>query len=155
MATEIERKFLLKNDQWRALAGSGTRYRQGYLSTDELCTVRVRSDGRRGFLTIKGQGSGLARPEFEYPVPLADAEQMLGTLCRQPLIEKIRYEIRYASHLWEIDEFHGDNAGLLLAEVELASETQRVEIPDWVGEEVTGDPRYYNACLAQHPYSRW
>jgi CYTH domain-containing protein len=154
MAREIERKFLLRDESWRAGA-QGTRYRQGYLCVDVDRTVRVRSAGGRGFLTVKGRGEGLVRPEFEYPIPLADADEMLDRLCRGPLIEKVRYRIPHAGLVWEVDEFEGDNAGLVLAEVELAQEDQAIALPPWVGEEVTGDPRYFNASLASHPFSRW
>jgi adenylate cyclase len=154
MGQEIERKFLTRNDSWRAGA-EGTRYRQGYLSVDSTRTVRVRSAGSQGFLTIKGKTEGLARLEFEYPIPLADADQLLTQLCRRPLIEKVRYRIPHAGLVWEVDEFEGENAGLILAEVELEREDQAVELPPWAGEEVTGQPRYYNANLISLPYSRW
>lgn len=154
MAQEIERKFLLASDQWRPGA-EGQLYRQGYLSTDKARTVRVRIIGQRGLLTIKGLTRGISRLEFEYEIPLADATRLLDELCHRPLIEKTRYEIAHAGLTWEIDEFHGDNAGLVVAEVELATEDQDIELPDWVGAEVSGDPRYYNSNLAQHPFSKW
>jgi adenylate cyclase len=154
MGQEIERKFLTRDDSWRAGA-AGTRYRQGYLSVDQTRTVRVRTAGSQGFLTVKGKTEGAARLEFEYPIPLADAEQLLTELCQRPLIEKVRYRIPHAGLVWEVDEFEGENAGLILAEVELEREDQAVELPPWAGEEVTGQPRYYNANLIALPYSRW
>ena len=154
MAEEIERKFLVSNDGWRPGAG-GTRFRQGYLSTDPERTVRVRLEGERGVLTIKGLSRGIRRAEFEYPIPAAEAAVLLDTLCLQPLIEKTRYRVEHAGHLWEIDEFAGDNAGLVLAEVELSSADEAVELPIWVGAEVSSDPRYYNANLIRHPFRRW
>jgi len=154
MAQEIERKFLLKSDEWRALA-TGTAYRQGYLSTDKRATVRVRTVGAQGFLTIKGLTVGAARSEYEYEIPLADALAMLESLAEKPLIEKMRYAIPVGGLVWEVDEFFGENAGLIVAEVELGSEDQVFEKPRWVGEEVTADPRYFNANLVKTPFSRW
>jgi len=154
MPQEIERKFLLKNDTWRQ-AAEGVRYRQGYLCTEKERTVRVRTAGDTGYLTIKGESVGATRSEYEYTIPRADADEMLDRLCLRPIIEKVRYKIPFAGLTWEVDEFEGENAGLLLAEVELESEDQAVELPEWAGEEVTGDPRYYNASLITHPYSRW
>jgi len=154
MAIEIERKFLVRNADWR-LGAIGTNYRQGYLSIDPERTVRVRIAGDKGFLTIKGKTEGMSRSEFEYPIPLAEAAQLLDTLCLHPLIEKVRYCVNYAGHLWEIDEFSGDNEGLILAEVELETSDEQVELPPWAGEEVTSDTRYYNACLSQNPYRDW
>jgi CYTH domain-containing protein len=154
MGTEIERKFLLKGDAWRALA-RGTAYRQGYLSTVKERTVRVRTVGERGFLTVKGVTTGVRRAEFEYEIPRADADAMLDDLCERPLIEKTRYRIEHGGLVWEVDEFFGENAGLVLAEVELDSESQKIALPGWVGEEVSGDPRYFNANLIKNPYSTW
>ena len=154
MAEEIERKFLVSNDSWRPGA-SGTLFRQGYLSTDPERTVRVRLEGERGVLTIKGLSRGIRRAEFEYPLPAAEAAVLLDTLCLQPLIEKTRYRVEHAGHIWEIDEFAGDNTGLVLAEVELTSEDEAVELPLWVGAEVSTDPRYFNANLICHPFRRW
>ena len=154
MTEEIERKFLVTGDAWRAEA-SGTRFRQGFLSTDPDRTVRVRAAGARGTLTIKGRTVGARRPEYEYEIPLADAEQMLDTLCKRPLIEKVRFELRAGAHLWEIDVFEGDNAGLVVAEIELESEDESFERPDWIGEEVTDDPRYFNANLVESPFRTW
>lgn len=154
MATEIERKFLVHGDAWRQGA-QGVVYRQGYLSTDPERTVRVRLAGERAFLTIKGKSRGATRLEFEYPIPTLDATHMLDELCRAPLVEKTRYTLRHGNHEWVLDEFHGANAGLLLAEVELASEDEAFALPPWAGAEVTHDPRYYNANLIAHPYREW
>ena len=154
MATEIERKFLVKDDSWRGL-GPGSRYRQGYLSTDPERTVRARVVAGKGYLTIKGKTVNAARAEYEYSIPLQDAEAILDELCERPLIEKTRYRIDYQGLVWEVDEFEGENAGLVIAEVELASADQAVSLPGWIGEEVTADPRYYNANLIANPFSRW
>ncbi len=154
MATEIERKFLVKGDEWRSL-GRGTGYRQGYISTKETgTTVRVRIVGDRGYLTIKGTTVGASRAEFEYPIPVEDAREMLDTLCDRPLIEKTRYRIQQGELTWEVDEFAGENQGLILAEVELDDENQTVELPEWIDREVS-DPKYFNVNLAKHPYSQW
>ncbi len=154
MAIEIERKFLLRNADWRK-GSTGTNYRQGYLSIDPERTVRVRIAGDQGYLTIKGKTEGMSRAEFEYSIPLAEATQLLATLCLRPLIEKIRYCVPYADRIWEIDEFAGENEGLILAEVELETSDQQVELPPWAGKEVTTDPRYYNSSLSQNPYRDW
>jgi CYTH domain-containing protein len=153
MATEIERKFLVKSDAWRE-GPPGTEICQGYLARDERRSVRVRLAGDEAFITVKGTGEGIARPEFEYPVRPADAREMLG-LCLPSLIEKTRHKRHHAGHLWEVDEFHGENAGLVVAEIELESEDRDFEKPAWVGAEVTDDPRYLNACLAEHPWREW
>jgi CYTH domain-containing protein len=153
MAVEIERKFLVIGDAWR-VAATGTSYRQGYLCNRVDCSVRIRTGGNEAWLTIKGETVGMTRQEFEYPIPLADAEALLA-LCQQPLIEKVRYRVEHAGHVWEVDEFASDNAGLVVAEIELHSADQLLELPDWVGEEVTLDPRYYNASLQLIPYRLW
>ena len=153
MGIEIERKFLVVDDAWRA-AATGKAYRQGYLCNRVDANVRVRTDGNAAWLTIKGQSVGMTRPEFEYPLPLADAEALL-LLCQQPLIEKTRYCIEHAGLTWEVDVFGGENAGLVLAEVELQDAAQVIDIPPWAGAEVTADPRYYNACLQLKPYRLW
>ena len=155
MGREIERKYLLKNDDWRRCAGSGVAYRQGYLSLDPDRSVRVRVAGDRAFLTVKGKSEGASRSEFEYPIPTDDAEQMLKTLCVKPLIEKTRYIVKNGKLKWEIDEFAGENKGLVIAELETADDQQEIVKPDWLGSEVTGDPRYFNVSLVQHPYSKW
>jgi CYTH domain-containing protein len=154
MATEIERKFLVRDDRWRAGA-SGRAYRQGYLAADADRTVRVRVVGTQGYLTVKGKTQGLARAEFEYEIPGSDANEMLDRLCLRPLIEKTRYRIEHAGRVWEVDEFAGENQGLVVAEVELTDAAEAVDLPDWVGPEVSDEPRYYNANLVRHPYSRW
>ncbi len=154
MAIEIERKFLLCNDSWRQGA-RGRHYRQGYIMTGRGVTVRVRTVEDRGFLTIKGKSRGMARAEYEYPIPVADAREMLETLCTGPLIEKTRYLVEYRGFTWEIDEFAGENQGLLVAEIELSSEDQDFPRPPWLGREVTGDRRYFNASLVQDPYKNW
>ncbi|MDJ0843818.1 CYTH domain-containing protein [Crocosphaera sp.] len=155
MTVEIERKFLVINDNWRSL-GQGEMYRQGYISTaNTMTTVRVRIIGNEAYLTIKSKTEGITRNEFEYPIPLEDARIMLDTLCDRPLIEKNRYKITQHSLIWEIDEFQGENQGLIIAEVELQHENQMIDLPDWVGEEVSHDPKYYNVNLAKHPYQTW
>ena len=154
MAREIERKFLVTGDAWRG-QGPGTRYRQGYLSTDAERTVRVRTAGGTGFITVKGLTEGTARPEYEYEIPLADADELLDHLCLRPLVEKTRYRIPAGDVVWEVDEFDGANRGLVVAEVELRTEDQVVPLPDWIGAEVSGDPRYYNANLVARPFSTW
>ncbi len=154
MGKEIERKFLVVGDAWRGLV-PGARYRQGYLSTAKERTVRVRIAGDDAFLTVKGLSVGATRAEFEYAIPLIDAEEMLDVLCERPIVEKTRYRIPFAGLIWEIDEFGGDNAGLIVAEVELADEAQAFDRPDWIGREVTGEPRYFNANLVARPYSTW
>lgn len=154
MAAEIERKFLVQGDSWRNLA-EGSLYIQGYISTKKEATVRVRIAGNQAYLTIKGATIQYSRSEFEYPIPLEDAREMLNTLCEKPLIEKTRYKIAYGNLIWEIDEFDGVNKGLILAEVELSHEQQQFELPLWIGEEVSHEPKYFNSNLAQHPFSQW
>jgi adenylate cyclase len=155
MGTEIERKFLIKDDRWRLQASGGVRYRQGYLSTDRQRSVRVRVAGEAGSLTIKGETRGIRRSEFEYAIPLEDAIAMLDEVCLRPLIEKVRYRVQTGGRLWEVDEFLGANAGLLVAEVELAGEDEALELPEWVGEEVSADARYFNVNLVAAPFSEW
>lgn len=155
MGREIERKFLVKGELWRRAVEHSSFLRQGYLSVDPQRTVRVRVEGEEGFLTIKGKTIGASRAEYEYPLPAADARELLDHLCLRPLIEKTRFRLHYGGLLWEIDEFVGDNAGLLLAEVELAREDQLVELPEWTEAEVTGDRRYYNSNLIANPYCTW
>ena len=155
MATqEIERKFLVIGTAWQSLA-QGVVYRQGYLSTVKERTVRVRTIGSQGFLTIKGVSVGASRLEYEYEIPHADAEELLDNLCERPLIEKSRYKIDFQNLIWEVDLFAGVNQGLVVAEVELQSESQSFVKPHWVGEEVTHDPRYFNANLIAKPFSVW
>ncbi len=154
MGKEIERKFLVKGDAWRAL-GQGSPFRQGFLSTVKERVVRVRLAGAKDTLTVKGLTRGVSKLEFEYEIPPEDAGQLLDELCEHPLIDKTRYRIDHEGLVWEVDEFHGDNQGLVVAEVELADEDQEISLPPWIGEEVSGDPRYFNSNLVAHPYSRW
>ena len=154
MGVEIERKFLLSGDGWRSL-GQPVLLRQGYLSSQRERVVRVRIEGERATLTIKGGNVGATRGEWEYPIPLADAAELLEGLCEQPLIEKYRRRIEFEGMVWEVDEFLGANAGLLVAEIELTSEDQAFEKPDWIGAEVSADARYYNANLIKRPFSSW
>ncbi|MDJ0923555.1 MAG: CYTH domain-containing protein [Acidimicrobiia bacterium] len=154
MATEIERKYLVAGEEWRAL-GRGSDFRQGYLSTVKERTVRVRVAGERGYLTIKGITLDATREEYEYEIPVGEAARMLEQLCEQPIIEKTRYEIDWAGLTWEVDEFRGVNAGLVVAEVELGDPNQEIELPPWVGDDVTDDPRYFNSNLIARPFSSW
>jgi len=154
LGQEIEKKFLVTGDSWRRGA-HGSLYRQGYLSTLKERIVRVRTFDKRGFLTVKGVATGISRAEYEYEIPFKDAEEMLDTLCERPLIEKERCRVELEGMVWEIDVFLGENTGLVLAEVELASATQQFPLPDWIGEEVSEDPRYFNANLVKHPFSQW
>jgi CYTH domain-containing protein len=154
MGVEIERKFLLAGDGWRG-QGTPTRMRQGYLVADPVRTVRVRIEGERAVITIKGKTTGASRGEWEYEVPVADAVELLDGLCEQPQVEKVRHRIEHAGHTWEVDEFLGLNAGLVVAEIELDAEDEAFEKPDWIGLEVTGETRYYNASLIRMPYSQW
>ena len=153
MAVEIERKFLVQGEGWRQGA-SGVRYVQGYLNRDKARTVRVRIAGAQGFLTIKGESVGATRAEFEYPIPVADAQALLA-LCEGPLIDKTRYRIPLDGRVWEVDVFAGDNAGLVVAEIELPSEDAPFTRPPWLGMEVTHDARYFNSSLSRSPYARW
>lgn len=153
MGQEIERKFLVKEDLWRP-QGTGSKVRQGYLPQAGELLVRIRTQDDRAFLTFKGRTTGITRTEFEYEIPAADAAELLA-FCQRPLIEKVRYLEEVAGHLWEIDCFYGENEGLIVAEIELQSEDEPFAHPDWLGEEVSGDPRYYNANLAEHPYRAW
>ena len=152
MAIEIERKFLVTGTAWRET--SGVRFSQGYLNRHKERTIRVRLAGEKAFLTIKGLTKGASRAEFEYEIPVTDGEQLLK-LCEGPVIEKIRRVIAHDGATWEVDEFLGDNAGLVVAEIELQSESQAFARPEWLGDEVTHDSRYFNSSLATHPYSRW
>jgi adenylate cyclase len=154
MAKEIERKFLVKDDSYKKL-GQGEYLHQGFLSTDKERVVRVRIKGESAWLTIKGINIGATRAEYEYEIPMEDAEYMLEHLCLKPTIEKHRYLVPYAGFTWEVDEFHGENEGLVVAEIELPSEATPFDLPAWVGEEVTDDPRYYNANLVERPFRRW
>lgn len=154
MPLEIERKFLVRGAGWRT-RGRGVPYRQGYLSTVPERTVRVRLIRDKGYLTIKGASVGATRAEYEYEIPAEEAGEMLDNLCERPLIEKTRYRVEHQGLTWEVDEFDGDNKGLIIAEVELDAEDQAIILPDWVGKEVTGDPRYYNSNLIACPFTSW
>ncbi|RBA23415.1 CYTH domain-containing protein [Herminiimonas fonticola] len=154
MSVEIERKFLVLGSGWKAL-GQGVAIRQGYLSTNPDRVVRVRIEDDAATLTIKGRTNGITRGEWEYAIPLAEADQLLNDLCERPLIEKTRTRILHEGMVWEVDEFFGDNLGLVVAEIELDSEEQAFSRPDWIAEEVTDDARYFNANLLRHPFSAW
>ena len=159
MGKEIERKFLVTGDDWRT--NNGAHYRQGYLNLNKERTVRVRtvhdlaSGEQHGYLTIKGKVVGVSRSEYEYEIPTSDAHEMLDQLCQRPLIEKIRHRVPQGAVTWEIDEFSGENAGLIVAEVELTTADQVFDRPQWLGQEVTDDPRYFNASLVTHPFTKW
>lgn len=154
MAIEIERKFLVKPGEWTP-RDAGTHFTQGYLSSEQGRTVRVRIEGVSAKLTIKGPTTGVSRSEFEYPVPVADARILLDELCGKPLIDKHRYRERHGRHTWEIDVFHGDNEGLIVAEVELGAEDDELELPPWAGADVSQDPRYFNSSLVKNPFKNW
>lgn len=155
MAREIERKFLLKDDSWRKSASHGIFYRQGYLNDAQNCSIRVRIGGEKAYLNIKSASLGISRSEFEYAIPIADANEMLTLFCQGSVVEKRRYLVEYAAHTWEIDVFEGDNAGLIVAEIELDAEDEAFELPAWADAEVSQQPRYYNVCLARHPFKDW
>jgi adenylate cyclase len=156
MATEIERKFLINTDAWRQDAASpGVPMRQGYLNDTGPGSVRVRIAGDRAQINVKSATLGVSRLEFDYPIPVADAELILERLCVGARIAKTRYHVRHGAHLWEIDVFEGDNAGLVVAEIELRHPDEPFELPDWAGAEVSYDPRYYNVALATRPYKDW
>ena len=154
MAVEIERKFLLKNQDWKTIADSGVNIKQGYLNSHIERVVRIRLHGNKGVLTVKGKTNHTSRLEFEYEIPFNEAVEMLA-LCEKPIIDKIRYEVDFENNTWEIDVFDGENKGLIVAEVELSDENQKIEIPSWIGEEVSHDSKYYNAALINFPFSKW
>ena len=155
MAHEIERKFLVINDRWRDQISSSDYFRQGYLSTTEKCSIRVRVSDNKGHLNLKSATLDIQRTEYEYEIPRHEAEEMLELFCEDSQIKKTRYYVRYDKHLWEIDVFDGANAGLIVAEIELDDINESFTKPDWVGQEVSDDPRYYNVCLAKHPFIEW
>lgn len=158
MAREIERKFLVKDDRWKALAYQKTEFAQGYLTPLDgavKSSVRIRVEGQQANINIKSLEIGLSRDEYEYPIDLADAQKMLQTLAVGPVIEKVRYLVKFGKHTWEIDEFSGDNAGLVVAEVEMACENETIELPDWLGREVTQEKRFYNISLSDYPFKDW
>jgi len=154
MGKEIERKYLVDTSRWRP-QGAGTRFKQGYLNSQKERVVRVRIEGDRAKLTIKGPSVGVTRSEFEYPLPLEDAAALLDNLCEQPLIDKHRHAEVHGGKTWEIDVFHGDNEGLVVAEIELSSEDESFALPPWAVREVSSDPRYFNSNLLKNPYKQW
>jgi adenylate cyclase len=156
VGTETERKFLVTGDGWRDSVVTSTRYRQGYLTDAKgRCSVRVRIGDGEARLNVKGATIGVSRSEYEYPIPLDDAEEMLDTLCAGPLVEKTRHLVEHGGRRWEVDVFEGDNAGLIVAEIELDHAHERFDVPPWVGEDVSHDARYYNAALVRMPYASW
>lgn len=155
MAEEIERKFLVVNDDWRQQVEHSIDMAQGYLGSGPLCSIRVRLSGDKANLNIKSATLGISRQEYDYPIPADDAHEILSTLASGALIEKTRHIVHVGSHQWEIDEFAGDNAGLIVAEVELSHADETFEKPGWAGDDVSDDPRYYNVCLVDNPYSQW
>ncbi len=155
MAEEIERKFLVRSDAWRSNVQRSAYFRQGYMAVNDRCAVRVRLQDDHAWLTIKNATLDVRRQEYEYPVPVADAREMLDTLCAGRSLGKTRYFVEHDGNLWEIDVFDGDNDGLVLAELELSDVDQSFTRPDWLGEEVSGDARYVNAALAERPYKSW
>lgn len=155
MAREIERKFLLRDEAWRAAATRSETMRQGYMGGTPAVSIRVRVAGDRAWLNFKSATLGVARHEFEYAIPRAEAEEMLALFCAERCLEKTRHYVPWGAHVWEIDEFHGANAGLVVAEIELGAEDEVFEKPPWLGAEVSDDRRYYNVCLIDRPYSRW
>ncbi len=155
MGIEIEKKFLLANDDWRQQVVKSIKFRQGYLVGSDKASVRVRIQGDQANINIKGATLGIRRQEFEYSIPMEDADELLSTLCDKPLIEKTRNYITSGKHTWEIDEFSGDNQGLIVAEIELSDEAEDFELQDWLGEEVSEDTRYYNSMLIKNPYKNW
>ena len=155
MAVEIERKYLVVNDSWKPFAVAETSMKQGYLATVANASIRVRIAKGKAFLNIKSATLGIRRSEYEYEIPLQDGEEMLANLTSGSVIDKTRYKVRCGNHIWDLDLFHGDNAGLVVAEVELGSEDESFAMPEWAGEEVSTDLRYYNASLVKHPYCDW
>jgi len=155
MGIEIERKYTLKNDSWRNNVSHNERMVQGYLAGNDRASVRIRIIGDKANLNIKSATLGIYRQEYEYQLPLDDAEKMLNDLCEKPVIDKVRHYVMYDNKKWEIDEFSGENQGLIVAEIELDSEDEKISLPDWADKEVSGDPRYYNVSLVKHPYKDW
>ena len=159
MGIEIERKFLLKNENWKSLVTETRIIKQGYLQTgmetSQKSSVRIRISNNDANINIKSVDLNMVRQEYEYSIPLHDAEEMMATLCGDTVIEKTRYHVPYASHLWEVDIFEGENYGLQVAEIELGSEDESFDKPDWIADEVTEDRRYYNICLLKHPFKMW
>jgi len=155
MATEIERKFLVVDDSWKEAVVAQSVLKQGYVANQPHATVRVRIDGETAFLTIKSITTCISRAEFEYQIPVTDAEEMLQLIAEKPFIDKTRYKVRCGEHIWDLDVFDGENLGLVVAEVELSREDEVFQRPSWAGNEVSGDVRYYNSCLVKAPYNQW
>lgn len=155
MAKEIEHKYLTVNDDWRENADDGIHIIQGYMGSNDKSSVRIRVNGDSANLNIKSKTIGIERSEYDYPIPLDDATEMLDSLCDKPFIEKTRYHVIHDHHEWEVDVFAGENEGLIVAELELSSPDEAFTLPDWIGKEVSDDPRYYNICLVTHPYKNW
>jgi len=155
MAREIERKFLVKNDSWKQQVQRSDYYHQGYLSGTDKSSIRVRIANEKAYLNIKSATLGIQRTEYEYEIPVADGREMIEHLCQGTIIEKTRYFVPDNGHLWEIDVFEGPNKGLVVAEIELDHEDEVFKKLDWLGDEVSDDPRYYNSCLVSHPYCDW
>ncbi|RPI63838.1 MAG: CYTH domain-containing protein [Ignavibacteriales bacterium] len=154
MGIEIERKFLVKSDEWKSL-GKSIFYKQGYLLSDKNRTIRIRTIDDKGFITIKSSVKGISRNEFEYEIPVEEARVILETLCEKPFIKKYRTKIQLNELVWEVDEFIDENDGLVIAEVELENENQKIDIPNWIGEEVSGDKKYFNSMLVKNPFTKW
>jgi len=155
MPLEVERKFLVAGNAWRAETTASARIRQGYLVANAHLTVRIRTKDDAAFITVKGETRGIARAEYEYAIPLAEANEMLEALCQPPLVEKRRHTVVYAGVIWEVDEFFAQNVPLVLAELEREDAADIIDLPPWIGQEVTGDARYTNSNLARQPYSTW
>ena len=159
MPKEIERKFLINrqilNPATLASFNNSAIIKQGYIPTEGKTVVRVRLKGEKAYLTLKGANTGITRTEFEYPIPVEDAEHMIQELCTGPTVEKTRYTIHIGQHDWEVDIFHGDNEGLAVAEIELSHEQETFSAPEWLGKEVSDEPRYYNSSLIEHPFNTW
>jgi adenylate cyclase len=155
MGTEIERKYLLVNDNWRKSADEGIYMVQGYMGSNEKSSIRIRIHGDTANLNIKSKTIGIQRSEFDYPIPVDEAKEILESLCDRPFVEKTRFHVMFKGHEWEIDVFAGDNDGLVVAELELSSVDEDFALPDWLGDDVSDDPRYYNVCLVTHPYKDW
>jgi len=155
MPIEIERKFLLASENWRDEVVRSSRIRQGYLGKIDKASVRIRVQGEKANINVKSATLGMSRAEYEYEIPLNEAQEMLDQLCARPQVDKTRYIVEKGNHIWEIDEFYGENEGLIVAEVELGSEDEVYEKPEWLGAEVTEDPRYYNVNLRAHPFKDW
>ena len=155
MATEIEHKFLIINDNWRKDADEGITMVQGYMGSNEKSSIRIRINGDLANLNIKSKTIGIQRSEYDYPIPVDEAKEILESLCDRPFIEKTRFHVMHDGHKWEIDVFAGENEGLIVAELEVNSVNEDFSLPQWLGDEVSDDPRYYNICLVTHPYKDW